>query len=94
MKISEIGGKTMLLGAVYLLILMVFVGAVGGFIFYKLSYKFLLPKKTSYILGGVVSLLLSSQIVMIFMAYELLFGVIISIAVYIVFLAISQKHTE
>lgn len=84
----------MLLGAVYLLILMVFVGAVGGFIFYKLSYKFLLPKKPSYILGGVVSLLLSSQIVMIFMAYELLFGVIISIAVYIVFLAISQKHTE
>ena len=78
----------------YILLLMIFLGSIGGLTFYKVSYKFLFPKNISYILGGIVSLLLSYQVVIIVMAQELLFGVLVVLIVYIIFVVISKKHFE
>ncbi|MYL56738.1 hypothetical protein GLW20_04450 [Virgibacillus halodenitrificans] len=76
----------------YMFVLLIFVSSVGGLIFYKLSYKFLLPKTLSSILGGVVTLLLGYQITMLFVVYSLLYGILIALAVYIWFVAISNKN--
>jgi hypothetical protein len=47
----------------YLCVLAVFVSALGGFTFYRVSdKKFSLSKTISYLLGGIVSILLSYPI--------------------------------
>ena len=74
-------------------VLQVFVGSVGGFIFFKCSYAFLFPKKLSYVLGGVVTLLLSYQIAMWFAILWLLYTVIIALLVYIWFLTVSEVES-
>jgi len=83
-----------ILSTMYILVLIIFVGSIGGLIFYKLSYKFLLPKNISYILGGVVSFLLSYQVVIFHMTQELLFGVLIALVFYILFLILSEKYSD
>lgn len=77
----------------YLFTLSAFVSSVGGFIFYKLSNKFLFPKKLSYILGGVVSLLLSYSFALLFILPLLFYGLLIGLAVYILFLVLSEKKS-
>src|SRR5699024_11777528 len=78
----------------YILVLIIFVGSIGGLIFYKLSYKFLLPKNISYILGGVVSFLLSYQVVIFHMTQDLLFGVLIALVFYILFIILTFKYSD
>ncbi|ARF13280.1 hypothetical protein SporoS204_03245 [Sporosarcina ureae] len=84
----------MSLSFIYILVLSIFVSSVGGFIFYKLSYKFLLPKTISSVLGGILTLLLSYLFVMIFIEVNLLYGAIIALAIYIWFLKIPERHLE
>ncbi|WP_019376144.1 hypothetical protein [Virgibacillus halodenitrificans] len=82
----------MIFTLLYMFVLLIFVSSIGGFVFYKLSYKFLLPKTLSSILGGVVTLLLGYQITMLFVVYSLLYGILIALALYIWFVAISSKN--
>lgn len=79
---------------IFMLVLSIFVSSVGGLVFYKLSYKFLLPKAISSVLGGIVTLILSYLLVMVFIEPQLLYGTIIALAIYIWFLKISGKQLE
>lgn len=78
----------------YMFVLSAFVSSVGGFIFYKLSNKFLFPKGFSYILGGIVSLLLSYYFVLKSASLWLLYGLIIGLLLYILFLVLSNMDSD
>ncbi|PIC71212.1 hypothetical protein CSV77_04035 [Sporosarcina sp. P16b] len=78
----------------FILVLSVFLSSVGGFTFYKLSYKYLLPKTISSVLGGILTFLLSYLFVMIFIEVKLLYGTIFALAIYIWFLKIPESHLE
>ena len=79
----------------YMFTLTVIISAIGGFIFYKVSYK-RISRTLSYVLGGLLSLLLSIPLTKL-----LLFGgiwfyhfpiALLAVVVYIAFLMYSNNH--
>ncbi|MEK5187253.1 hypothetical protein [Solibacillus sp. FSL W7-1324] len=79
----------------YIFMTVVFISAIGGFIFYKVSYK-KLSRTLSYIVGGLVSILLSFPLTKL-----LLFGgvwfyhlpiAVLAVVVYIAFLLFSKGN--
>lgn len=83
----------------YLFVLAIFTSALGGFLFYKVCYKFLkLSKSLTYILGCVICVILSYPITKL-----LLFGGIwyfhlpiagLAVVLYFLFLKMGNKYAE
>jgi len=87
-------GVFMFLTTLYLFVLSAFVSSVGGFVFYKLSYKFLFPRALSCILGGIASLHLSFSVALMFGMVSLFYGLIIGLTIYFFFIVLSRKESE
>lgn len=78
---------------IYMLLFQLFISAVGGFVFYKVSSKFLFPNNLSTVLGGVLSLLLGYSIIFIFPEPWLIYGVVVGLIIYILFVRLSRQNS-
>ncbi|NYF26140.1 hypothetical protein HDC33_003008 [Sporosarcina sp. JAI121] len=81
----------------YIFVLAVFVSAIGGFMFYKVSCK-KLSRTLSYILGGIASLLLSYPMTKLLLLGGVWFFhlpiAVLSIVVYVAFLLNSNGSSK
>lgn len=84
------------LTAFYMFLVAVFVSAIGGFLIYKVSHKFLNAKAISQILGVVVSLFLSYLIALMIFEGVWFFSLpmaVMVIVIYIAFLLFSNGNS-
>ncbi len=81
----------------YLCVLSVFVSAIGGFFTYKVFHKYFKVGALTYILGGLLSLLLSYLMALLMFGGTLFYSVtiaLLAIVLYVLFLLISNDNPK
>lgn len=89
------GMSVFYLTVLYIVVLAVFVSAIGGFLIYKVSHNFLNAGSLSQTLGGIVSLVLSYLIALMFFEGVWFFSLpmaVMAIMIYIGFLLFSKGN--